>query len=78
MEWQGFLEIANNHFIKAPDEVRLGYRFGGHGEAREVSKLDCAADWDTAVKKIREKALAARKRAVSIELKNMVSCALST
>lgn len=74
MEWPQFLEVANHHF--KTDDVRLGYRFGGSGEARALSQLDCGYDWDTAMERTREKAGSARTRAVGMELRNMVSATL--
>lgn len=63
--------MALQHFNKPHDEVRLGYRI--IGEACALSYLSCEYEWDTALHRVREKVVAARTRAVTIELRNMVS-----
>ena len=72
MEWPEFLEAAKCQFKS--DDVRLGYRFGGSGEARALSQFDCGYNWETAMVKMREKVLSVRTCAVVMELRNMVSC----
>jgi hypothetical protein len=75
MQWPAFLAKATSQF-RAPGAIRLGYRFSGNGEARTMSQLDCGFDWDTAMKKMKEKAQSARTRAVRLEIKDLVSNAL--
>lgn len=62
--------MALQHFNKPCDEVRLGYRIVG--EARAWSYLSCEYEWDMVLHRVREKILAARTRAVTVELRNMV------
>jgi hypothetical protein len=77
MTWPDFLEMAKSQFNKTSD-VSLGYRFSGRGEARAVTQLDCVADWDVAMTKMREKIESARSRKVTLELRNTVCDALLT
>ena len=80
MGWPEFLEKASAHFKNRQDgaDIRLGYRFGGSGELRRFSQLECAYDWNLVVKRMGEKAKAAKYRAATLEIKNMVSDALLT
>ena len=74
MDWPQFLE-ATNHQFKA-DDVCLGYRIAGSEETCALSQLDCGYDWNTAMVRVREKAVSARTHAVEMELQNMVSATL--
>ena len=71
MSWLDFQDEVLQHFAGRLDEVSIGYRFGG--EAGPVSPVDCEADWKNAIARLRDKLLGARTRAVSMEVKNLVS-----
>jgi hypothetical protein len=71
--WTEFLERVLGHLDRPRDEIQLGYRI--RGDARGPSYLICEYDWVLALRRVREKILSARKRAVTVELKDMVSMA---
>lgn len=71
MSWQDFDEKAHGHFNKARDGVCLGYRL--NGDTRAMSELSCEYHWTTALSRVRDRCIAARTRAVTMELRNMVS-----
>ncbi len=77
MGWQDFQERAQGHFNMARDDVQLGYRLSGE-QRRMIWPLSCESEWNNAMKKMGEKAKAARTRAAAMELANMVSDALLT
>jgi hypothetical protein len=69
--WDAFLTEAYRHFDRPCDQVRLGYRISG--DARAMSYLTNEIKWTAVLVCVKEKAVTARTRAVSMELKNMVS-----
>jgi hypothetical protein len=69
MTWRDFMEKSHQYFND--DEVRLAYRLCSDRGA--MTYLGCESDWHTATRRVKEKAVAARTRAVAMELKNMVS-----
>lgn len=69
MAWREFLERAHQHIDQPHLDVRIGYRISG--DARAMSYLACEYDWNMALTRVRERAVAARTRAVSMELRNM-------
>jgi len=71
MVWDEFAERAYSHFDKPHNNVRLGYRVSGDTSA--MSQLTCANDWEHALDRVKERVIAARTRAVGMELKDMVS-----
>lgn len=71
VRWTEFFERVLAHLNQPRNEIRLGYRI--RGDARGPSYLMCEADWDSALRRIRERIMSARKRAVTIEIKDMVS-----
>jgi hypothetical protein len=70
--WIEFVTKAHQHFDRPRDDVRLGYRITG--DSRAMSYLSCDFEWKAALERVKQKILASRTRAVSMELKNMVSC----
>jgi hypothetical protein len=75
MTWMEFVNKAHQHFDVPRAEVSLGYRL--NGDTRMMSYLSCESEWNAALARLKEKVLAARTRAVTMELKNMVSVILS-
>ena len=71
VSWLNFQDEVLQHFTRQHDDVSIGYRFGG--EAGPVSPVDCEADWKNAIGRLQDKLLGARTRAVSMEVKNLVS-----
>jgi hypothetical protein len=63
--------MAYQHFDRPRDVVRLGYRITG--DSRAMTYLSCEFEWNAALERVKQKVLAARTHAVSMELKNMVS-----
>ena len=72
MGWLEFKDRALSQF-KTNDYIRLGYRISGSGDFRGIADLGCQSDWMDAMTRMKEKVLSARTRAVTMELKNMVS-----
>jgi hypothetical protein len=72
MTWEDFVSMAKKQFDRSHDEVRLGYCVSGG--ARTMSDLTCESHWDMALVHIRERIQAARTRAVTMEIKDLVSC----
>jgi hypothetical protein len=68
---------VNNQVLARLDsmEVRLVFRL--NVGTRTWSALTCEADWISALARVRERAATARTRAVSMEVKNLVSNVLS-
>jgi hypothetical protein len=69
--WEDFEEEALRHFEKPRNEVSMAYRVSG--DTCAVTYLICEYDWMTALARVKEKVMTARTRAVTMELKNMVS-----
>ncbi|KAI0288225.1 hypothetical protein BC826DRAFT_1107919 [Russula brevipes] len=69
MVWREFIEEAHGHINKPREDVRFGYRV--RGESRPMSYLTCESEWKVALDHMKERVLAARTRAVCMELKNM-------
>ena len=70
IDWVDLLDEVHNQFGKARAEVQLAYRIG------ETGVMSCLAnknDWDKALCQLRGRIKAARTRAVSMEIKNIVS-----
>jgi hypothetical protein len=76
MGWDEFRVLAYARLELPPNDVRLGYRISG--ETRRWMELTCQSDWNIVVSRMQEKAVVARKRAVGIELKNLVSDVFSS
>ncbi|KAI9447828.1 hypothetical protein H4582DRAFT_2068416 [Lactarius indigo] len=68
MTWPDFEAEALERF-NAHEDVRLGYRVSG-GNRTWVS-LTCPSDWKVAVATVQEKALVARTRTVTMEIKDV-------
>ncbi len=77
MGWQDFQERAQGHFNMAHDDVQLGYCLSGKQRCM-IWPLSCESEWNNAMKKMGEKAKAARTCVAAMELVNMVSDALLT
>lgn len=75
MGWPEFAEKAHGHFDKVRDDMSLGYHISF--ETRTMSQLNCEFHWNTAMTRMRERVMSVRTRVVTMELKNMVSDALS-
>jgi hypothetical protein len=73
MTWEDFGGRVQKQFDRPRDKVHLGFCISG--DARVMSDLACESDWDRALARVKEKILAARTRAVTMEIKDMVSCA---
>jgi hypothetical protein len=71
MTWQDFTGKVHQYFDGPRDEIQLGYRI--NGDARTMTTLTCDNHWKAALKRLAEKADNARTRAVTMEIKNMVS-----
>ena len=71
MTWRDFLEKVYERMNIPCDDVRIGARITG--DARAMSYLACEYDWTTMLMRVRARAVAARTRAVTMELRNMVS-----
>jgi hypothetical protein len=69
--WDNFTEKVYQCVDKPHDDVCIGYRISGDPCA--MIYLNCEYEWNTALRRMREWVLAARTRAVSLEVKNMVS-----
>ena len=72
MGWLEFKDRAVSQF-KTNSDVRLGYRISGSGDSRGITNLGCESDWNDAMTRMKEKVQSARTRAVTMELKNLVS-----
>ncbi|KAH9159797.1 hypothetical protein EDB89DRAFT_2083020 [Lactarius sanguifluus] len=68
MTWPEF-EAEALEWFNAREDVCLGYRVSG--DNRGWISLTCPSDWKVAVANVREKALAARTRAVTMEIKDV-------
>ncbi|KAH9165742.1 hypothetical protein EDB89DRAFT_1911169 [Lactarius sanguifluus] len=68
MTWPEF-EAEVLEWFNAREDVRLGYRVSG--DNRGWISLTCPSDWKVAIANVREKALAARTRAVTMEIKDV-------
>lgn len=71
--WTNVLERILDQLDEPRDRIRLVYRI--RGDPRGPSNLLCASDWDLVLRRVREKILSARTRAVTVEVKDMVSTA---
>ena len=71
MAWKEFVEKAYEHINRPHDDVRLGYWISG--DARALSYLTCEYDWKTALNRLKERVVAVRTRAVTMEVMDMVS-----
>jgi hypothetical protein len=67
MTWNEFAEKAYKHFHAPREEVFFAYRFNGIGKDL---KLICEYHWETLLRDLWVKALAARSCAVTVHLKN--------
>ena len=70
MEWVDILDEVHNHFGRPRAEVQLVYRFGDTGV---MLYLADKSDWDKAMCQLRGRIKAAWTRAVSMEIRNIVS-----
>ena len=70
MEWADVLDEARSHFGKPSSEIQMVYRIG---ETGVMSYLADKNDWDKAMCQLQERIKAAWTRAVSMEIKNIVS-----
>ena len=78
MGWLEFLEKATSHLDKPSDDAEsIWYRFGGKRDKCTLIKIGCESDWGEVMDALRQRALAAKWIAVSIQVQNTVSDALS-
>src|ERR1700761_9622910 len=70
--WGDFVSEVHQRINNPPNELVLGYRIGSESA---MSTLACEAEWKVALTRLKEKVCNARRRAVSMEIKNLVSCA---
>jgi hypothetical protein len=70
MKWVDFVDKVHDQFGKPHAKVQLVYRIGDSGVMSYLAHKD---DWDKAMEQLRGRIKAARTRAVSMEVKNMVS-----
>ena len=71
MSWLNLQDNVHQHFTRQHDDVSIGYRFGG--DAGPVLPVYCEGNWKNAIAQLQDKLLGARMRAVSMEVKNLVS-----
>ena len=71
MTWDNFTEKVYQCIDKPHDDVHMVYRISG--DPHVMAYLNCEYEWNTVLHSMREKVQAARTRAVSLEVKNMVS-----
>ena len=68
MKWLEFNGKATSHF-KVGEEAHLGYRISSG--IRKMKELTTVFQWDDAMVQMRERCEGARKRAVTLDIKNM-------
>ena len=73
--WAKFGSDVCQYFNRSRDEVILGYRVSG--DRRKFLLLTCEADWMVALRCVKLKIMAARKHAVTIEVKNIMVSGVS-
>ena len=72
VKWEDFIGEVLHHFERPRNEVQVGYRISGDSSAT-MSYLASEFDWKDAITRLLGKVRSARTRAVSMEIKNMVS-----
>jgi hypothetical protein len=70
MSWQDFAALAYDRFDKPRKEIELGYKLNGESG---MSDLTCESEWNDAIICVKAKIVAALRRAVTMDVKNMVS-----
>ena len=74
MRWLELFAEVQIRLNRPPSDIRLGIRISG--ETGGMTCVTCELEWDQCLTLLRERILAARTRAVSIEIKNLVSAAV--
>ena len=72
MPWGDFADRAKAYLDGTPKPIELAYKISG--ETGKPVVLAFQDDFETAMERVCTKAVHARTKAVSIEVKNLVSC----
>ncbi|KAF8273751.1 hypothetical protein EI94DRAFT_1696663 [Lactarius quietus] len=71
MGWYSFSDMACDHLSQPHDQVVLGYKLTG--DTGGMTELTCEPQWKKAMVRMRERIIASRMCAVTMELKNLIT-----